>query len=737
MKKNKIKKTSETGFKLPSTRKELFFDIIKNHFPLLVGLGLLMIAFMIPLILSFLVGDILSNNLYQSLINGTLNQEQYEYLFLINRIIISGIQLVCILILSIGMGGIIKIYKRLLFLEPVFFKEDFKMGVKDSWKSMLFIYFILGLFLGIANIVSSININAFLKGLPLGVVIAIIFPLFLLLNTSITIYENTIFKRIKLSALIYGKHFFILFLASIFLISPVFLLLIKNIILKYSLILFVFSFVYPIFIVGYFDVANYCYDKELNFYLYKNIYRKGLFDKKGGGNMKINVLENGIVSSSEIIQTKKIQELLDIASEHKKTLYFPKGTYVIGTIHLRNNSSIELEEGALIFGAPSFYDFDQQEKIDYPAYQDQSHTYFDCSLLIGKNVSNISICGKGVIDMRSVWDEDNVRDIVHRGPKCITLKECNNISIFDITVLNATDLGIYFAGCDTVLIDGVKMRTHIDGISPDNSKNVVIKNCDVETGDDAVVFKSSYSLNRLDICENIKVFNCRIKSRCNPIKFGTETNGGFKNISVENCELYDSRICGISVESVDGANIDGITFNNIKMTNIGAPFFVHLGKRLRGPEGTKIGSIKNVFFKNISFTGPYHVFDCVAWNYVTYVAKDFKQFPGFYSKHEIEPTGTWQITSNVCGLENHLISNIQFENIYLELDGGVKEFSKTVPTECPEYPEIYAYGRVLPAYGIYFRYVDGVKIKNVKIKLLNEDKREPFVFENVKNISIK
>ena len=163
MKKNKIKETSPFGFKLPSTRKELFFDIIKNHFPRLVGLGLLMLAFMTPLILSFLIGDILSNNLYQSLMNKTLTQEQYEYLFFVNRLILSGIQLICVVILSIGMGGIIKVYKRLLFLEPVFFKDDFKMGVKDSWKSMLFIYFVLGLFLGIANVVSSLNKSIYVQ----------------------------------------------------------------------------------------------------------------------------------------------------------------------------------------------------------------------------------------------------------------------------------------------------------------------------------------------------------------------------------------------------------------------------------------------------------------------------------------------------------------------------------------------------------------------------------------------
>ena len=80
-------------------------------------------------------------------------------------------------------------------------------------------------------------------------------------------------------------------------------------------------------------------------------------------------------------------------------------------------------------------------------------------------------------------------------------------------------------------------KVYIDGISPDNSKNVRIHDCDVETGDDGIVFKSSYTLNRLDICKDIHVWNCKVKSRCNAIKFGTETNGGFENILIENIDI--------------------------------------------------------------------------------------------------------------------------------------------------------------------------------------------------------
>ena len=205
---------------------------------------------------------------------------------------------------------------------------------------------------------------------------------------------------------------------------------------------------------------------------------------------------------------------------------------MLSTVFLKSNVTIEIPEGTELLGAESYYDYAQEEKIDYPIYQDSSHTYFHPSMFVGIGCENIKITGGGKIDMRSVWDEDGVRGeaIKHRGAKCIALKECKNIEISNLAIVNVTDLAVYFAGCENVDIYNLKLKVYIDGISPDNSKNVRIHDCDVETGDDGIVFKSSYTLNRLDICKDIYVWDCKIKSRCNALKFGTETNGGFENI---------------------------------------------------------------------------------------------------------------------------------------------------------------------------------------------------------------
>ncbi len=455
--------------------------------------------------------------------------------------------------------------------------------------------------------------------------------------------------------------------------------------------------------------------------------------------MSYNVKDFGAIADGKALNTKAVQKAVDECSAKGGGIVrFDKGRYVLSTVFLRSNVAIEIPEGTEILGAESYYDYAQEEQVDYPIYQDSSHTYYHPSLFVGIDCENVCITGGGKIDMRSVWDEDGVRGeaIKHRGAKCIAFKNCKNVEISNLGIYNATDLAIYFAGCENVDIFGIKMRVYIDGISPDNSKNVRIHDCDVETGDDGIVFKSSYTLNRLDICKDIHVWNCKVKSRCNAIKFGTETNGGFEDILIENIEVRETRITGISIESVDGAIVDGVTVRNITMKNVNAPIFVHIGKRMRGPVGREVGKIRNVTLENIMAEGPYEEYEIMPWNYFSYKAGDTRQNPKVFGIAEsfdgTKETDEWQMTSNICGLKESPLENIVLRNVYLKLAGGVQEYNKEVPEEAQDYPEVFVYGRILPAKGIYFRHIDGLTLDNVTVETYCNDKREDFIFENVK-----
>lgn len=458
--------------------------------------------------------------------------------------------------------------------------------------------------------------------------------------------------------------------------------------------------------------------------------------------MKYNVIDFGAIGDGKTLNTLAVQKAIDECNQKGGgEVVFPRGIFVLSTVFLKSNVKIVFQDGAQVWGSLNFNDYCPDETLDYPLYQDKSHSCFNCSMFVGIDCENVAITGRAKIDMRSVWDEEDTRNMAYRGAKCISLKNCKNVELSKFSLYFATDLAIYFAGCENVDIYGIKMRTYIDGISPDNCKNVRIHDCEVEAGDDAIVFKSSYTLNRLGICDDIHVWNCKIKSRAYCIKFGTETNGGFKNIVMEDIYMYDTRICGFSLQSADGAIFDGITLRNVRMVNVNVPLFIHLGKRMRGPKGREIGKIRNVLIENVEASGPYGPYEIVPCYYPYYKAYDWWQDPKVYSTHwgtpEMSmPRDNWQTTSNICGLKGIPLENIVLRNVKLGVDGGVQEFDNNVPEEAPDYPETFGYGWILPAKGIYFRHVDGLVLDNVTVETERPDARENFVFDNVENLKI-
>ena len=452
--------------------------------------------------------------------------------------------------------------------------------------------------------------------------------------------------------------------------------------------------------------------------------------------------------------TKAIQRLIDSIGEDGGIIRFPKGKYELATLFLKNNVQIYLDKGARLSGTKRFEEYAKVEPLGFKAYQDMSHCDFRCAMFVGDCCENISIKGQGLIDMRSVWDEDNLKNrtkidfdpkvepgIDRRGAKCIVLKCCKNVEISGIKIINATDLAVYFAWCENVTVKRLRLRVYIDGISPDNCKNVKITDCDIESGDDGIVLKSSYNLNKSGCCDNIYIADCRIKSRCNAIKFGTESNGAFKNITISDISIRQTRITGISIESVDGAQIDNINISNVRMRNVNAPIFIHLGKRLRGPKGLKVGNISNIKIDNVRATGPYNPYKIIEWNYESFLKKDDVQDPKLFGRAEgflfDKKEDVWQFTSNICGLPGNSLKNVSLSNIYFSLDGGVTEYESSVTEDAYIYPEVFVYGRALPAKGIYFRHIDGLKLNNIKVRTKRMDTRKSIVLEDINNLIIE
>ena len=172
------------------------------------------------------------------------------------------------------------------------------------------------------------------------------------------------------------------------------------------------------------------------------------------------------------------------------------------------------------------------------------------------------------------------------GNKTIGLKNCRNVVLRDFSILKGGHFGMLVTGVDNLTIDNLKIDTDRDGMDIDCCRNVRVSNCTVNSPwDDAIVPKSSFALGYNRACENITITNCYV-SGCwelgsvldgtwkrtvatggtGRIKFGTESNGGFKNMVISNCMFEGCQ--GLALETVDGALLEDVTITNITMRDI-------------------------------------------------------------------------------------------------------------------------------------------------------------------------
>jgi hypothetical protein len=440
-----------------------------------------------------------------------------------------------------------------------------------------------------------------------------------------------------------------------------------------------------------------------------------------------NVRHYGAKGDSLTLDTDAINKAIEVAAAAGGgTVFFPAGNYLSFSIRLKSNITLQLDNGANLIAAVPVQGqpgYDAPEPNQWDMYQDFGHSHWHNSLIWGENLENIAITGYGRITGTGLTR--NSRAGTGPGNKAIALKLCRNVVIKDISILKGGHFCLLATGVDNMTIDNVKLDTNRDGFDIDCCRHVRISNCSVNSPfDDAIVLKSSFGLGFARVTEDVTITNCsvsgfdigtflngtylkkeagRVPDRgvvTGRIKFGTESNGGFRNITISNCTFEFCR--GLALETVDGGILEDITVTNVTMRDIqGAPFFLRLGSRMRGPEGIPVGKMRRI---NIS-------------NVVVYSAN-----PDY--------------ASLVFGIPGYDIEDIKLSNLTILVKGGAskEQAELIVPEKENAYPDPQEFGKI-PAYGFFVRHVKNIAMINVELKLENEDFRPPFILEDVKGAS--
>lgn len=474
-------------------------------------------------------------------------------------------------------------------------------------------------------------------------------------------------------------------------------------------------------------------------------------------NATYDVRSFGARGDGQTLDTTAINKAIDAAAlAGGGTVYFPAGKYLSVSIHLKSNIALYLDAGATLLAAdPKTARYDQPEPNQWDMYQDFGHSHWRNSLIWGDGLENISILGPGLVDgkgltrrsprprrpiqagdrpttlggglppaqVQSPLGEDDDPVVMNGlGNKAIALRLCRNVVLRDFSILNGGHFALLATGVDNLTIDNVKIDTNRDGLDIDSCRNVCISNCSVNSpNDDAIVLKSSFALGYARATENVTITNCLVsgyeigslldatyKRTAGPapdrdgptgrLKFGTESNGGFRNITISNMVFDHCR--GLALETVDGGLLEDVAINNITMRDIlTAPIFLRLGGRMRGPKGVPIGQLRRVSISNVTV-------------------------------YNADP----RYASIISGIPGHDIEDVRLTNIRIYYQGGgTKEQAALVPPEREtNYPEPSMFGD-LPAYGFFIRHVNGIEMSNVAVSYLKPEFRPAFVIMGTSN----
>ncbi|SNR30873.1 glycoside hydrolase family 28 protein [Lutibacter flavus] len=383
-------------------------------------------------------------------------------------------------------------------------------------------------------------------------------------------------------------------------------------------------------------------------------------------NKTFNVLDYGGIGDGVFSNTEVFKKVInECTNSGGGIVLIPEGKYLTGPIHLENNVNLHLEEGSEVLFSTNPEDYYPLVHTSYEGTELMNYS----PLIYAYNKKNIAVTGKGILNGQAsneFWwswcgkdsygwkpgmgqqkDSLNLPVLMEMGenntpvnervfgenhflrPSFFQPFECTNVMIEGVKIINAPFWVMHPIKCTNVIVDGVTVESHgpnNDGCDPEYSKNVIIKNCTFNTGDDCIAIKSGRNGDGRRVAiksENIVVQNCKMIDGHGGVVMGSEISAGVSNVFVENC-VMDSpnldRAIRIKSNSKRGGLVENIFVRNIEVGQVKEAvlkinmFYGIYGKQ----EGDFIPEVRNISLENITVKngGKYGV-----------LAKGYKELP--------------------------------------------------------------------------------------------------------------
>ena len=359
-----------------------------------------------------------------------------------------------------------------------------------------------------------------------------------------------------------------------------------------------------------------------------------------------DVMDFGAAGNGSTDDAAAIQRAVDKCSaEGGGRVLLPRNhTFMAGPIELKSDVELHLEATATLIANPD-------ESIYHLSAFGENRGE-GMMWLYANGARNLSITGRGTIHgngirfmgaeledsyelkplkavANSQFSTLNSQLIEDPRPHVLTLTDCDNLLIRDVTIREGAYWTVHLIGCDGAVIDGISLLNNLkirngDGIDIDHSKNVRISNCHITSGDDCICLKNRREFEQYGSCHDIVVTNCVMASRSCAIKIGSENMDSIYNVMFDNCIITRSNR-GLGIQNRDEGTVTNVTFSNIQMDlrlwsdvwwGKAEPIYVtsyprangnHKDANWRFPKGEiegRCGEVSRIFFNNITATSP-------------------------------------------------------------------------------------------------------------------------------------